>query len=342
MSIDVSPGHLHDPEAGLKRHPNLEKVCDQLQAIMIGRAAGELLAKGLPAGATGLVELPAWEWRVPLIEVGRKGRTLGGGSALLLPIRRDYGDQPLLAVTTEGTAAVPYRVIGMGHEYAGTAQVVTKAGHRALAKPLDFTGPVFVGQSPSLALVDLLEQLRDEGVAARWRYLMDVEPHVRELVLRAHSHVSQEIGKISGIVTPMLDDVGIDQAVDVMMFGMAKRKESEPREERVAGSDSVSRLIELSLRPGCFQKVDPLKFMTTHLRRDAEARIRAMIGDPHIGPKVRKVAMLNPTADLGSIVEEYRKVYPGDRLSLDRAEEAMSASADAAARTVPLDDHGGW
>lgn len=334
---------IDEPELDLRRHPGAEKVCNQLQAIMIGRAANDILSKGVPHDATGLVELPAWDWRVSLIEVGRKGRTLGGGSSLLLPVRRDFGEQPLLLVANGSTAILPYTVTGMGHDDAGHVTVASAPGARPFAAPETLQSTVRVGTADIEQITRQLEKLRDAGVAARWQYIMDVEPHVRKLVLRAHSHVSQEIGRTTGIVAPLLDEVGIDQAVDAMSYGLgASDLQSDGRSARVAGADSVSRLIELSLRPGCFRKVDPLKFMSTHLRRDAETRIRAMIGDPHIGPKVRRVAMMNSSTALEDIVREYRKVYPGDKLSLDRAEEAMSAAADVAARTVPLDTRGGW
>jgi hypothetical protein len=141
--------------------------------------------------------------------------------------------------------------------------------------------------------------------------------------------VSHEIGELTGRVQSVLHETGIEQVVNVMMVG-------DPATESSEGA-SVSRLLEQCLRPDRFSKVDPLMFLSRNLRRDAEDHIRRAIGDPRVGPKVRRVAASMPGAGLEEIVEAYRREHPQDKLSTARAQAALQVGADPMARSVLLD-----
>ncbi|MFC7400913.1 hypothetical protein ACFQQD_01145 [Citricoccus sp. GCM10030269] len=159
--------------------------------------------------------------------------------------------------------------------------------------------------------------------------LFSLEPFVMATVRKAHSAVSHEIGELTGRVQSVLHETGIEQVVNIMMVGDAAVDSTEEA--------SVSRLVEQCLRHDRFAKVDPLMFFSRNLRRDAEDHVRRAIGDPRIGPKIRRVAARMPGAGLEEIVEEYRRVHPQDKLSTARAQAALNVGSDPMALSVLLD-----
>lgn len=334
LAVTHTPG-----DETAERHPGLEVVCRRLERILHGRAAENLLADpaGLPEGA-GIVVLPAWSWLRSLIDLGRKDRAFKTKGEpvteerLLMPVRNDW-DLPLVTLV-DGTGSVQasHRTRGLGHQFAGQTRLVRRPGHPHLAAPEEtptMGRPVFVGSGIRMRTLSALRRIAEDGTAARWELIQQFEPMVRKAVHVAHSAISHEIGRTAGIIQPMLDEQGIEQVVNLMMFG---DREETGREK----PGSVFRLIELCLQPDYFLKAEPFRVMNKHLRRDAEAEVRRKLGDPHIGPKVRAVALQHPRAELSAIVEEYRKVYPKDRLSEKRAQDALSVSPDAMARVTIL------
>lgn len=313
----------------VSRHPNLDILCERLQAVMHGRAAQELLnsPESIPDSA-GIAVLPAWTWLRPLISVGRKDKAFGTGQGLLMPVRNDWAAPMVLLVSNE-SIPVTYRARGMGHTIAGQSKVVLRAGAAPVARAAgvpSMTSMIFAGPAPKSQILRSLGELVAAGDKARWEVLQGLEPKLRKELYKAHAHISHEISETTGAFQPMLDEIGIEEVHDYLMFGDSKKP------------GSVFRLIELCLAPDCFLRVDPLMYMSKHLRRDAEAQIRRRIGDPHIGPKIREIARRLPDGnrDLARIITEYRKVYPNDRLSINRAEAAMTVSPDAMARITVL------
>jgi hypothetical protein len=196
--------------------------------------------------------------------------------------------------------------------------------------------PVFVGAGIQIRNDAHLNALVKSGESARWEMLQELEPKLKSFAHQAHSAVSYEIGLSTGVVEPMLDELGLEQIVDAMMYGELQDEDDETGEREKGKPSAMFRLIELCLEPDCFLKVDPLKYMTKHMRRDAETQIRRRLGDPHIGPKIREIARRHPRAEITDIVEAYREVYPKDRLSLPRARAALSVSPSASARSTLL------
>lgn len=325
---------LPELESASRRHPTLEVLCGRLEAILTGRAAAELLANpaAIPARA-GLIILPTWSWLRPLIDVGRKDKEYGTGEGLLMPVRNEWTPGPV-ALVGEESRSVSYRTIGMGHKAAGQSRLVRRVGEDDVVAPEEvpsLSSPVFVGAAPRRAVIASLEALVAAGDRARWEIINELEPRVMQTIRKAHSAVSHEVGISSGTVQPMLDEIGLEEVLASMMYG---EKESLGEKERPG---SIFRLIELCLSPKSFINVDPLKYIGKHVRRDAETQIRRKLGDPHIGPKIREIARRCQGADISVVVAEYRKVYPKDRLSLSRAQAALSVSPDAMARSTLLE-----
>ena len=325
---------LPELEVASKRHPTLEVLCSRLEAIMTGRAAAALLEHpaAIPARA-GLVILPSWSWLRPLIDVGRKDKEYGTGEGLLMPVRTEWTPGPVIVVGEE-SQAVSYRTIGMGHKAAGQTRLIRRAGEEELVSPAEvpsLSNPVFVGAAPRRTVIASLEALAAAGHRARWEIINELEPRVMQTIRKAHSAVSHEVGISSGLVQPMLDEIGLEEVLAAMMYG----EREVPGEKERPGS--IFRLIELCLSPKSFVIVDLLKWIGKHGRRDAETQIRRKLGDPHIGPKIREIARRYQGSDISVVVAEYRKVYPKDRLSLSRAQAALSVSPDAMARSTLLE-----
>lgn len=314
-----------------ERHPGLSAVCGWLEKIVHARAAEALLQDPAALPETGgIAVLPVWTWQTPLIAVGRKGRAFGTGEQLLMPVRVAW-DRDGIIILDGGAPGeeIPYRSRGMGHTTAGQTRVVSRPGFPIVAAPQDLPSladPVFVGAGSRRRLVKALQDIVEAGRTARWALVMDIEPRLRKQIDKTHAWVCHEISLTTGNDQALLDQVGREELLNSMLLG-------DPNDNRRC---SVDRLIDLCLGPDTFQKVDPLKYMATHLKRDAEQELRRRIGDPHIGPKVREVARQHPRASIDKIIEEYRKLYPKDRLAKDRTEAALSVSPDAMARTTQL------
>jgi hypothetical protein len=57
--------------------PGLQALCGQIGGIITGQAAAGIDATALPDTGSFVV-LPSWVWIVPIIDVGRKGRSSTG------------------------------------------------------------------------------------------------------------------------------------------------------------------------------------------------------------------------------------------------------------------------
>lgn len=327
MSAVIAEEYIPSPE----RHPGLSSVCGWLEKIIHGRAAEAILEtpESIPE-TSGIAVLPVWAWHTPLIAVGRKGRAFGTGDQLLMPIRTAWDRDTVVVVDASASSVeMTYRSKGMGHVFAGQTKLVSRPGCSLVAAPEELPSladPVFVGAGSRRRTIKALEGIVEAGRTARWSLLMDIEPRLRKQIDKTHAWVCHEISLTTGNDQALLDTVGREEMLNSMLLG-------NPSDKRRC---SVDRLIDLCLGADTFLKVDPLKYMATHLKRDAEQELRNRIGDPHIGPKVRKVARQHPRASIDQIIEEYRKIYPKDRLARDRTEAALSVSPDAMARTTQL------
>lgn len=322
------------------RHRGLAVLARQLELVLLGRAADLLLQGGIPEGPHRVVVLPVWDWRLPAMEVGRKAQDRLTGATLLLPVRLDWGgNEALVRLEPADAPAQDYawmaQSLGWEDEGATTAPTptcsITNWQHTFTSVTSTSTVRTVItsGSVLRIEVERTLKALSRAGAEAEWQFLIGLEPFVTSTVHKAHSAVCHEIGELRGRVVDMLDETGLEQVVNVMMFGAVG--------EGPAAPSSARRMLELCLRPECFRRVDPMMYIHVHLRRDAEDEVRRAVGDPRIGRKVRRVAAQMPGATVDEVVREYRIQHPQDRLSVSRAEAALSVGADAMARSVMLD-----
>lgn len=308
------------------RHKDLETICGRLHRIMVGRTAASILDNEDIPEKGSLARLPSWCWRQPLIDMGRKQKDSMGNSTLLMPIRLNWTGGVIQVISDSATvnghimrsSTANGQAIGLGHDEA-----------RSLETSADPLHPV-----SRESLIAILEGLVEQGERAEWDQIAWLEPSVRRLVMRKHAHVSKEIHAFSTQALsryeneelPVQDEVDLEEIINQMILGVEPEDDSLTPEERIKlmrESSSVFRLIDLCIRPDCFRRVDPIKYMEQHLARDAESAIRARLGDPHIGPKVRRVSLLHPDASLEELIAIYNELYPNDHLAETRANDAL-------------------
>ena len=178
-------------------------------------------------------------------------------------------------------------------------------------------------------LIDTLDSLIASGEDAWWKLLMELDHYVRISVNKSHWAVTAEIADSLGAgdnLTGVLDPEGLEEVITGMTLGASSKKAP------------AMRVIDRLLEPHRFERVDPQKYINTELSRTAGQRIRARIGDPHIGQRIRRLVAEMPEADDEEIIEAYRESSPGDELSADRFGKAMSAGPIVEMRSVPITD----
>lgn len=330
--VDSAIASVDDLEAAIDgrtdRHGTLVGLCAKLHAIIVGRAAAELLddTDSLPEHGAVFVA-PSWSWLFSRINVGRKDRA-ADGSRLRLPVRVEWSTSPVSVLGVGRRKRHNWVSTGLGHTGSGSVLVgvsETVCDDRVELDPE--TGMVVDAILALRSKPEVIAELRrlvEAGQKARWETLLWLEPHVERALILAHSNVANELSNQWGYRRTLLDETKLKSIADQMLLG----DESHP--------GKVSQLLERCLRPDVFKRVDPIKYIKEALRVDANTEIRRALGDPHIGTKIRKVAIELGTAELDEVIKVYRQRYPNDRLSRDRAEAAMSVAPDAMATWTAL------
>ena len=326
----VDLGEVADSEP--PNHPLLVKVTDWLTQIVLGDEAARMLGEdehmGLRADASGnrLQVGQVWLWREPKISVGRKARAKDGAS-YALPVRVTW-DGGHLRFGPDGRSCAPneWAAVGMGWDLSGTCGTTMFSGGDIPGPGFAWPATVPVATEVSGSAERALAELVDRGRSARWEFLLWLQPTVSSALVRAHSAIRAEMGdpRAGTLGPPLVDQVKLDQLRDQMLFGDDTH------------TSAAERLLTLCTAPGTFRRVDPLRYLTTAIRRDATTTLRRAIGDPHVGPKVRALSRELGTTRVATIVDEYRRRWPSDHLAAERAEQALSVGSDAMAHWVQV------
>lgn len=317
---------------GGDRHGWLAEMCEHFSAMLAGRHAKAWLEGGFgPLPRWGAIAtMPVWHWVDPGNAVGRKARSADGGR-LLLPIRLKWTPGPLIVLGTGEQTTLDWMAIGVGHSGAGKTNVTVGPASQTKVSPPSGTNPpsqVHLSSMPASRLRSELELIVDRGQEATWHAIARLEPYVETACRTAAGALAKEIGG-DDAVTPLIDEVTFESIRDKMLFGDGDR------------DSSVDRLLELCLRPTSFRKVDPMLYIRTRLRQEASQHVQQVIGDPRIGPKVRRVFRQHG-GDLPEFLERYNELYPADHLAVNRASNALTAGPVATARplSMTVDDDG--
>lgn len=289
------------------RHPELDILCARLERIWWGSSAGESKSSGRT-----VTRLPMFIWHDSGGAVGRKSQ--GAHGPLAMPYRMEWN----------------------------CAAVVVSAGMRAATHEWSSTGPGRSDSGASYGMTDYfstqesadayLEELVFDGQLAKWEIHDWIEARVIREVREAHHRVSVEIAQSTNTEPRLwLDQLGLETLTGHLMFGVSATAETD----EVRGS--VDRLIALCLRPQKFHRVDPMRYITSHLRRDAEQMVRKSIGDPRAGSKIRRLTNSLKPQSLEELISAYRKAWPKDEVGVKSIANALLLTPDATAGSVPLE-----
>lgn len=302
-------------------------LCGRLERMLVGRHAQQWLdgVHGpLPRGNVVVAVLPSWYWAKPVIDVGRKAKPRQGGGSLVMPVRVHWTDGPVVQVLGPADIAVlaQWRASGLGTEAEGCVTVTAAplgAAEEVLPTVLRAVPErLAVARQPRAHVVSLLRRLVEDGRAARWEALEEMEPRIRWALERAHVEVSIEIGREPAHDAPaLLDGTTLEGLADVMLLGEADS----------GSAGFADRLLEHCLsKPTLFARVDPLKYVTTRTRVEANLAVRRKLGDPHVGRKVRAVMREVGDTDLDRLLDVYRERHPKDLIAKPRLQAALTVA----------------
>jgi len=324
-----------------RRHPWNASFCALLERTAWGRAAS-VLVESTPRGSFGVAQLPVFAWDIPATKVGRKGVAADGGK-LTLPIRirwsrhsrRDEGAttaDPILdvcCVQRSVALRLDWEASGAGHLRHGVTRIAVSAdieepelrfSDDTPMVPSVITVPLMV----RTRAVSLLKSLVEDGHAAQWEAISQLEGHLSWAFERARSSVRNEM---MGGLGPVVDPETCVTIKNEILLGRSTSKQK---------STAVTRLLDRCLRPGTFKRVDPEHYVRTALISGSETAIRRHIGDPHIGRKIRRLREEREWESADELVAEYQRRYPNDCLGTHRTYAALSAP-QATPRVVSLD-----
>jgi hypothetical protein len=185
-----------------------------------------------------------------------------------------------------------------------------------------------VSDLPYRTVEHTLTQLIDRGRLAYWDLLTEMEELLRSALERSRVAISSEITDALDVpYQHVISDTTLDSILNEATYGA----------EGAGGRSRVMRLLDRCCQPEKFQKVDPQRYITISLREQADASIRKKLGDPHIGPKIRRVVNEHPELrTIADILDVYQRTYPADHLGVDRLAAAFSFAPDPTAALLGL------
>ncbi|MEK6311040.1 MAG: hypothetical protein V4737_01255 [Curtobacterium sp.] len=173
------------------------------------------------------------------------------------------------------------------------------------------------------------------GRDAEWAMLVALEPFVRKQLQHASASIAAELGVRGDIelyASPdsasVVDGLAIDTLASAMLFGEA-------------GPPAVPAITRALLRRYADAEQSSLRVpLSTYLHRNIAAqaigRIRSAIGDPMLGPRIRRVAADLPRdATAEEVLERCRalKISGSEPLGLQRVRDALLVPLSVTART---------
>jgi hypothetical protein len=165
-----------------------------------------------------------------------------------------------------------------------------------------------------------------QGEGARWELLTGLEIFTKNKLNRANTIVAAELAAHTSHSLPsVLDEIAIEDLLAKMLYGEN-------------GSSVITRMVDRAIDPKQFRKVDPMHYFATGVRARAEEAIRQRIGDPKIGPKIRRIVAIHKPESMTELLATYRRIYPRDSLAVKRAIAALTAGPEISAHQKMFHD----
>lgn len=297
-----------------QKHQDLAVICERLHRVIMANDAKLLLedTKALPVRSTVRI-MSSWDWRLPLIQLGRKQLDDEGNPTLLMPVRLAWTGGTIQVTATQQPEVVKGNALGLGHDHTIDSIAFPPLKNDRLTRD---------------QLVSRLRGIVEDGNLALWEQMISMDSQITKTVMRAHASVSKEIANSGHEEESVLDEIDLQGVISTLTLG--KKAEEGERQKQ----PSFYRMFALMTQPGAFRAVEPIRFMSWHLRRDAQSEIRKVLDDPHVGPKVRQLSRELPELELAEFVKQYNLRYPHDHLSPKRAMRALTVKPAPHARRI--------
>lgn len=299
-----------------------EQLCTLLDQMIWASCASE---HARPRHRVRLHALPPTMWIRPARGVGGHKATRTGSLPATIAWR--HGALHAADPARLNPIAAGWSVHAAGTHLDGTINLTE--GRTELGRPTGSMWPTH--RAPVLSAYEatrLLEEFMERGELARWTMLSHLEQFAHEYVHQVADSICREITGIQNheAAVSLLDDQQLDLVVTHVLYGSS-------------GPDSrILRSLDRCLDPATTRNVDPIRYLTTQIRRDLADQVRVAIGDPQVGPRVRRVARsLGTGAGLEQIIDRYNDLHPSDRVSTTRAIRALTVAPSlesAAVRNV--------
>ncbi|GAA1486216.1 hypothetical protein GCM10009625_30200 [Brachybacterium fresconis] len=298
------------------------QLCTLLDQMIWARCAKE---QARPRHRVRLHALPPTMWIRPARGVGGHKANRTG----TLPATIAWRDGALRAADPArvDSVAAGWSVDAAGIHLDGAIDLAE--GHGELGRPTGAMWPTH--RAPLLSAYEatrLLDEFIEHGELARWTMLTHLERFAHECVHHVADSICREITGVEDheAAGRLLDDQQLDLVVTHVVYGSS-------------GPDSrILRSLDRCLDPATTRNVDPIRYLSTQIRRDLADQVRVAVGDPQVGPRVRRVARsLGIGAGLEQIISRYNDLHPSDRVSTTRAIRALTVAPSlesTAVRTV--------
>ena len=236
-----------------------------------------------------VLALPVWAWRKPKIKMPK---TKAGR---LFPLKIMWGTP--IVTPFDGPTAATWHFDALGNTEEGIAEI-------------DRDGTISAVDSFSPAIITTASELTSKGELAYWQIYEKIRAWTGEKVQDAAKKIYAEIPGIE------ISDTDIEI--------ISTKIETGPR----SPMQKILAQICDPENPG-FTKVDPLRAISTEIRRTALEVMRLQLGDTQKGWKIRRVAREIGTENLREIQEEVTRRYPADRTGIEAIKKALAFGKNA-------------
>lgn len=300
-------------------HTGTRDWCRILERIWHGQAAAAALA-ALEDADVAVFLAPMWLWTPETTRMPGKP----------LPIRLSWSPSPVFIVDRSTVQTVSFTADSLGVDLAGTVELRCGSG---LHEPARIGDPTVDGGVFAAGAMDVRETRRalqclvDDGVVARWDAVGAIEPILRGYLRRAHTYLSHDMS-LTGDPAPLLSDETLEELHNELLLG-----------EPGAPESMVFRLLGRAVdSDGLFARVDPLRWLHTTIRREAQEALRGRVGDSHIGSRIRAVARDLRSTDVDAVMSAYRARHRTDLPGPVRVASALKPVRDPMAWAAQIDD----
>lgn len=242
------------------------QLCTLLDRMSWAQSAAE---QKRPTRSVRLHALPPTMWIRPTRGVGGT-KTIAGG---VLPATITWTGGTVHLAGSDEAISTGWEVDAAGTKQFGSIHLAR--GESEYGRPDQRMWPVH--HSPALSSREAgraLDQLQEDGELARWQMLASLEDFAHQQVRTVATSIFREVADLdeSEVAPALLDDQQLEVVVTDVVYGRS-------------GADSrILRSLQRCLDPATTRTVDPIRYLTTQVRRDLSDQVRVAIGDRRSAP----------------------------------------------------------